>query len=86
MGHSFASPRVSLESGSVGDGWISHLLLYPVCCKTPLFPQEGTGMSESDSNVIVISPSTCDDFREPQFPLPRMAPPPLHHIFACLSL
>lgn len=76
MGHSFASLRIPLESGLVGDGWISHLLLYPICCKTPLFPQEGMGMSESNSNlvllgnVIVISPTTCDDFREPQFPSP----------------
>lgn len=54
MGHSFASLRVSLESGSVGDGWISHLLLYPVCCKAPLFLQEGTGMSESDSIPVLL--------------------------------
>lgn len=73
MGHSFVSLRVPLESGSVGDGWLSHLLQYPICCKTPLFPQRDRGQDSVPvllGNVTVISPTSCDDFREPQFPSP----------------
>lgn len=53
-------PQVSLESGSAGDGCISHLLLNPICCRTPLFLQEGMRTNESNRVPGLLGKWSCD--------------------------